>query len=94
LRERPLSVRTILGRQLDFRLFGTNIRIDDAARATASIRDELPGHGKEMQKSAEESMARVGSTVGHAIDRAERTVDKSVEEGTSILIDKSLDERC
>ncbi|KAI5814803.1 hypothetical protein BZA77DRAFT_317557 [Pyronema omphalodes] len=53
----------------------------DAVRATASIRDELPGHGKEMQKSAEESMARVGSTVGHAIDRAERTVDKSVEEG-------------
>lgn len=46
-----------------------------------------------MQKSAEESMARVGSNVGHAVDRAERTVDKSVEEGTSILVDKSLDKR-
>jgi hypothetical protein len=37
---------------------------------SSAIRDEFPGRGKEYKKSAEETMARVGSTV-----------DSNVEEG-------------
>jgi len=37
---------------------------------SSAVRDEFPGRGKEYKKSAEETMARVGSTV-----------DSNVEEG-------------
>lgn len=47
---------------------------DDAARASAALKDELPGRGKEAKTSAEEAFARVGSEV-----------DSTVREGSSLI---------
>ncbi|RPB02480.1 hypothetical protein L873DRAFT_405701 [Choiromyces venosus 120613-1] len=39
----------------------------DASRASASIRDELPGRGKETKAGAEEAMARAGSNIDSTV---------------------------
>ncbi|KAG0640345.1 hypothetical protein HOY80DRAFT_17678 [Tuber brumale] len=49
----------------------------DASRASASIRDELPHRGTENKTSAEESMARAGS----AIDSTVRDGKSRITEG-------------
>ncbi|KAL0631663.1 hypothetical protein Q9L58_009475 [Maublancomyces gigas] len=48
----------------------------DAARASAALKDELPGRGKEAKTSAEEAFARVGSEV-----------DSTVREGKTRIAD-------
>lgn len=40
---------------------------DDAARASAALKEELPGRGKETKSSAEETLARVGSEVDSTV---------------------------
>lgn len=42
-------------------------REDDAARASAALKDELPGRGKESKASAEEAFARVGNEVDSTV---------------------------
>lgn len=55
----------------------TNIAYtDDAARMSSSVRGELPGKEKEYKKSAEETLARVGSSV-----------DNNIDEGMLLLFD-------
>jgi len=52
-----------------------NRYLDDATSASARLKEELPGNGKEVRASAEEAFARIGSQV-----------DKTVQEGRYTLI--------
>jgi len=51
----------------------------DASRMSSSVRDELPGRGKEYKKSAEEKMARVGSTVDRSVEEGKQRISESAE---------------
>ncbi|KAF8543603.1 hypothetical protein BDD12DRAFT_907149 [Trichophaea hybrida] len=51
----------------------------DASRVSSAVRDEVPGRGKEYKKSAEETMARVGSTVDRNVEEGKQRISEGVE---------------
>lgn len=54
---------------------------DDAASASARLKHELPGTGKEMKTSAEETLAKIGSTV-------DRTVQEGMHLKSTFFLEK------
>ncbi|KAI5795267.1 hypothetical protein EDC01DRAFT_78608 [Geopyxis carbonaria] len=52
----------------------------DAASASASVRSNIPGREKELKKGAEETMARVGSTVDQTVEEGKQRISSGVRQ--------------
>lgn len=92
LQRRMLSVRPARHQHRSLGSSGGSCRhvlahrvLDDASRMTSSVRDELPGRGKESKKPAEETMARVGSTVDRELREGECVLPPTVCQPANIV---------